>query len=86
MTLSGKFWLRGFDLGENTFLSDFPHFSFLFQLLGGTGVPSLRERSPADWEDPTHGGKLFLGDFCKDKRRPLAISAMSPALCQRLCN
>ena len=30
LTLSGKFWLRGFDLGENTFLSDFPHFSFLF--------------------------------------------------------
>lgn len=67
LILSGKFWLLGFDLGENIFLSDFSHFLLLFQLLGGVVVPSLHEKAPADWEDQTHWGKLFLGDFCKDK-------------------
>ena len=86
LTLSGKFWLLDFDLGGNTFLSDFSHFSFLFQLLGGTGVPLLHQKSLADCEDPTHQGKLFLGHFCKDKRRSLTVSAMSPAPRHCLCD
>lgn len=38
LTFSGKPGLLSFDLGANTFLSSLPHFSFLFQLLGGTGM------------------------------------------------
>lgn len=69
-TISGKCWLLGFDLGENTFPSDFPNFSFLFQLLVGTEMPLPQEKSPADWVDQTCQGKPFLGDFCKNKRGP----------------
>lgn len=66
LMLSGKFGLLSFDLGGNTFPSDFPHFSFLFQLLGGTGMWLLCEKSPVTlgwlWT-PDPQGETVLGRF-----------------------